>query len=230
LYGEALGMYGLYMNHVTNLVGGVYTDRKTSEQPGAVFTPVAKARQKEALRFLTQNVFEAPTWLLEKEILDRIQTSGPQAVQQRQAAVLNSLLTSARLGRMVDVELETPGIGYPVVEFLNDLRGAVWQDPAATARDPYRRALQRAHVTRLAALLTDPPAPPPGQGQGGGGGQQGQQQQFNVGASDLRALARAQLTEVRANARAAAARAGDSVARAHLLDIAERIDQALEPR
>jgi hypothetical protein len=230
LYGEALQMYGLYMNHVTNVIGGVYTDRKTSDQPGAVFTPVVKSDQKEALRFLSQNVFEAPTWLVEKEILDRIQTSGPLAVQQRQAAVLSSLLSSNRLGRMATVELETPGIGYPVVEFLNDLRAAVWQDPATTARDPYRRALQRAHVARLAALLTDPPTPAQGQGQGGGGGGGQQQQPFNVGASDLRALARAQLVELRANARAAAARAGDSVARAHLLDVGERIDQALEPR
>ena len=230
LYGEALQMYGMYVNHVANVIGGVYTDRKVSEQPGAVFTPVVKAKQKEALRFLAQNVFDAPTWLLEKEILDRIPAGGPQVVQQRQAAVLNTLLSTNRLGRMVEVDLETPGIGYPVMEFLTDLRVAVWQDAAVTARDPYRRALQRAHVARLAALLTDPPAPT-GQGPGGQGGGQGQQQpQFNVGASDLRALARAQLTDIRANARAAASRASDSVARAHLLDVAERIDQALEPR
>jgi hypothetical protein len=231
LYGEALQMYGLYTGHVTNIIGGVYADMKTTEQPGAVFTPVSRQKQKEALRFLAQNVFETPTWLLEPEILDRIATSGPQSVQQRQAAVLNSLLQTNRLGRMVDVELKNPGAGYPVAEFLGDLRNAVWQDAATTARDPYRRALQRAHVARLAALLTDPPAPPagpPGGGQGGGPGQQ--QPQFNVGASDLRGLARAQLVAIRADARAAAPRAGNEVARAHLNDIAERIDRAIDPR
>ena len=229
LYGEALGMYSMYMGHVANVIGGIYTDRKTTEQSGAVVTPVSKAKQKEALRFLSQNVFEAPTWLLEKEILDRLQISGPQALQQRQAGILNGILSTTRLGRMAEIELETPGAGYPVAEYLSDVRAAVWQDAASTARDPYRRSLQRAHVARLSALLIDPPAPAPG-GPGGGQGPGQQQPQFNVGASDIRGLARVQLMDIRANARAAANRTGDSVARAHLIDIAERIDEALEPK
>jgi hypothetical protein len=176
-------------------------------------------------------VFEAPTWLLQKEILDRLQTGGPQAIQQRQTQALNNLLATTRLGRMWEVEMENPGDGYPVVEFLNDVTAAIWQDAGVTARDPYRRALQRAEVARLSALLVDPPAPtqPQGQGQGAGPGPQGPPP-FNVGASDLRALARAELTQLRAMARSAAARSGSEVARAHLQDIVERINAALDPR
>ena len=231
VYGEAIGMYAMYIGHVSNVIGGVYADRKTADQPGAVFTPVSKAKQKEALRFLTQHVFEAPTWLLEKEIIDRLQIAGPQTIQQRQANVLNTIMNSARLGRMAEIELESPNAAYPLAEYLNDVRNGIWQQLSVTARDPYRRALQRAHIGRLAALLVDPPAPPaaaPGGGGGGGGGQ-GAQPPFNVGASDIRGLARAQLIELRSSARAAAG-SGDAVARAHLLDIADRIDQALEPR
>ncbi len=220
----------MYNNHVINVVGGVMTDRKTADQAGAVLTPVSRARQVEALRFIANNVFEAPTWLLEKEIVDRLQTSAPQAIQQRQASALNNLLSTSRLGRMAEVELESPGAGYPVVEFMNDVTAAVWQEASATARDPYRRALQRAHVGRLAALLEDPPAPTQQPGQGGGGqGQQGPPP-FNVGASDLRAIARAELTQVRAMARTAAARTSNEVARAHLLDIVERASAALDPK
>ena len=231
IYGEAIGMYTQYMGHVVTVIGGVYADLKTSEQQGAVFTPVSKAKQQDALQFLAQNVFEAPTWLLEDEILDRVAVQGPQTIQQRQAAVLTNLLAANRLGRMVEIELESPGEAYPVAEYLADLRSAVWRDPAITARDPYRRSLQRTHVARLAALLVDPPAPttPPG----GGGQQQKQQQQpppFNVGTSDLRPLARAQLIDLRGEAEAAVQRTMDRVARAHLLDIRDRITQALEPR
>ncbi|MEX2283567.1 MAG: zinc-dependent metalloprotease [Gemmatimonadota bacterium] len=224
VYGEAIGMYSQYMGHVANVIGGVYADLKTSEQQGAVFTPVPKARQQEALRFLAQHVFEAPTWLLEEEILDRINTPGPQTIQQRQAAILTNLLSAARLGRMVENDLESPGVGYPVAEYLEDVRTAVWQDAAASARDPYRRALQRNHIARLAALLVDPPpppSPPPGAPP--------QTPPFNVGASDLRSLARAQLTELRTSVQVAAARTSDRVARAHLLDVRDRITQVLEP-
>jgi hypothetical protein len=227
LYNEAIGMYSMYVGHVSNVIGGVYADLKTSDQQGAVFTPVAKAKQKDALRFLADEVFTAPLWLLEQEILDRVNIGGPQTIQQRQAAVLNNLLSSARLGRLAEVQLESRDGAYPVAEFLTDVRTAVWQDASATARDPYRRALQRTHVARLAALLVDPPAPtvpagaPPGFTL---------PPQFNVGASDIRAIARAQLVDLRTSASVAAARTDDVVARAHLQDIAERIRQALEPR
>jgi hypothetical protein len=227
LYGEAIGMYSTYMGHVTNVIGGIYADMKTADQQGAVFAPVPKAKQKDALNFLSEEVFTAPTWLLRPEILDRIAVSGPQTVQQRQAAVLNSLLSTARLGRMAETQLESPAAAYPVSEFLADVRAAIWQDPLTTARDPYRRALQRAHVARLAALLVDPPAPTQQQGGQGGGPPGGGQPQFNVGASDVRALARAELVEIR---RMAASATTDPVGRAHLLDIVERIRQALEPK
>ncbi len=230
LYGEAVQMYSLYSGHVTNVVGGIYADLKSSDQAGAVFAPVPQARQEAALEFLAENVFNAPTWLLENEILDRISTNGPQTVQQRQAAVLTSLLAANRLGRMVEIQLEWPGRGYPVDEYLDDLRSLVWREVAATARDPYRRALQRVHVARLSALLVDPPAPAAAPaGGGGGGGPQGGAPAFNVGASDLRALARNQLTDLRTGVRSAQARSTDRVAQAHLQDIAERITAALEP-
>lgn len=230
LYGEAIGMYSTYVGHVTNLIGGVYADLKTADQPGAVFTPVPKAKQKEALEFLAAEVFDAPAWLLEPGILQRISVNGPQTVQQRQAAALSSLLSSVRLGRLAETQLESPAAAYAVAEFLSDVRAAVWEDAVVTARDPYRRALQRTHIARLAALLVDPPPPTAGGGPGGGGGPPGGgQPAFNVGASDVRALARAELVELRRMANAALQRAPDPVARAHLLDAAERIRQVLEP-
>jgi hypothetical protein len=228
LYGEAIQMYSLYTGHVVNVIGGVHTDRKTADQQGSVFTPVPKDKQRAALAFLSAQVFDAPTWLLEEEILSRIPVSGPQTIQQRQAAVLTNLLLANRLGRMVEVQLETPNAGYPVNEYLAELRSAVWGDVTSTARDPYRRALQRTHVARLAALLVDPPAPAPAAQQGGG--PPATPPAFNVGASDLRSLARAQLSELRATATTSAGRTNDSIVRAHLVDIAERITQALDPR
>jgi hypothetical protein len=97
-----------------------------------------------------------------------------------------------------------PTVAYSVSAYLDDVRNGVWGDAAATARDPYRRALQRAHVTRLTTLM-----------RGGGG-------------TDVRALARAQLTGLRSSAMAAAGRSS-GVAKAHLEDVAKVIDLALEP-
>jgi hypothetical protein len=229
LYGELVASWARYMGHVTGVIGGVYADLKSADQDGAVYRPVSRARQQEALRFLDSHVFDAPAWLLERSILERVDAGGPQMLQQRQVAVLNALLSPARLGRMAQLEI-TGGDVYPVRELFDDVRAAIWRDAAATARDPYRRALQRAHVARLASLVNDEPAAPasPG-GPGGPGAQAAAAARFDAVHSDVRPLARAQLVTLRQAAANAAARSTDPLARAHLVDIVERIDAVLRP-
>ena len=207
LYGELDGQWSRYINHVVNVIGGVTADMKTADQAGAVFTPVPRAAQRRALDFLEAQVFEAPTWLLDPAILARISVGGPQQLQQRQAAVVAQLLSPARLTRMAQLELAGAADAWPVATYMDDVRTAVWENPATTARDSYRRALHRAHVARLAALV-----------------------ESATDASDVRPLARAQLVDLRARANAAAAASTDRVARAHLQDIAQRITTVLEPR
>ena len=52
LYGEFLGVWYRYMDHVVTNVGGVYHTLKTSEQEGVVFEPVPANIQRNAIRFL----------------------------------------------------------------------------------------------------------------------------------------------------------------------------------
>ena len=61
---------------VATLIGGVYVDNKTADQSGAVYTPVAKAKQKAALEFLNDNVFKSPDWLAPASVMSRL---GPAA-------------------------------------------------------------------------------------------------------------------------------------------------------
>jgi hypothetical protein len=205
LYGEALGQYSRLVNHVAGVIGGVEADLKTADQAGAVYSPVPRQRQRHALDFIGEHVFEAPVWLLDARIVERT-GAGAGAIQQRQAAMVNSLLSTPRLTRMLDLELTRRPNVYPVAAFMDDVRASVWRDAAATARDPYRRALQRAHVARLQALMNE-----------------------ENSTSDVRALARAQLVRLRQDAAAARSRVGnDAVARAHLDDVHARITAALE--
>jgi hypothetical protein len=207
IYGELDASWFRYVNHVVGEIGGRYADLKTADQAGAVYTPVPRARQKRALDFLTEQVFEAPTWLIDAEIMGLLGLNGPQRVQQRQASVLGALLQPARLDRMIQLELLHPGVAYPVPAYLDDVLAGIWGDPLVTARDPYRRALQRAHVLRLAALSG-----------------------AEADASDVRALSRAQLSALRTRAATAARATGDRLARAHLEDVMQSIDRALDPR
>ncbi|MDB4906021.1 MAG: hypothetical protein JWO05_805 [Gemmatimonadetes bacterium] len=229
LYGETLGSWSTYMGHVTSWVGGVNIDVKSADQAGAVFHVVPKAKQKEALAFLSANAFETPGWLAPEAILSR--TGEPAApLATRQVGVLTSLLDTRRLDRLSQSEAMSPSTAYPLAEFMGDLRQDVF---TRNVSDPSRRMLQRAYVERLNAILNPPAAAPAAPGAGGGGGQGGPPLPFlgapNVSRSDIPALARMQLRTVREEARANAA-ASTGLAKAHWMDIADRVTEVLDPR
>ena len=103
---------------------------------------------------------------------------------------------------------------------LDDVRGAVWQDPARVSEiGPYRRALQRTYLERLESLMTEEPPSfafgPVSQ---------------DVSTSDMRPLAREQLRSLRAAVSGRVDRGNaDRVTLAHLQDVLARIEGILEP-
>ena len=122
---------------------------------------------------------------------------------------------------------------WPVAEYLNEVKRLIWQTPQGTAPDANRRALQRAYVGRVTAIV-NPPAPPPAAAAAAAPGPAAPPGPFlapvNLAQSDLPALARAQLRAIQAAAKAAASTATTAVLKAHWSDIADRVGEALEPR
>lgn len=233
IYGETLGMWSTYMGHVTTIVGGVTVDLKSADQGANVYRVVPKARQKAALAFLNANVFTTPTWLAPPDIASRL---GPSSIGTRQAAVLTSLLSTARLGRLAEAEEADPAAAYPLGEFLADLKADVFGSPVTgPAPDANRRMLQRVYLERLAAIVNPPAAPAPAPGAAPVPAAPIALPPFvappNVPRSDLPALARAQLRQIRDDARRTAANAAPSaVIRAHWQDIADRVDDVLDAK
>ena len=231
LYGEALGMWSTYMGHVTTLIGGVNVDLKSTEQAGAVYTPVPKAKQQAALAFIAANVIETPAWLAPKEIIDRIgPPPGNGSVGARQAGIVSQLLEARRLGRLQEIQAMDPAGAYPLAEYLGDVKTALYGAPAGGSPDANHRALQRTYLDRLAILL-NPPATPAGGG-GFGGGQSPPTALVaapNLGRSDIVALARAQVRQIREESDRAASATNDIVLRAHWQDISDRATGILEP-
>ena len=224
LYGEAIGMWGLYMRHVASLIGGVYVDPRTATEVGAVYSPVPRERQERALAFLAENALRTPSWLAPVAITGRV---GPSSLVEAQSRVLGTLLDADRLGRLSRSREITASAGYPVADYLGGLRRAVWSDRAP---DDNLRALQRVYLDRLEALV-NPPAP-----ERGGNGEERREPPsplvapVNVSRSDLPALAREELRAIRATAQTSAAAAPAGVQRAHWADVAARVDAILDPR
>ncbi len=223
LYSEVIGQYTRYMGHVAKNVAGIYETPKTVEQSGAVYELVPKATQKEAVQFLQAQLFTTPTWLLDKEILSRINGNPATIILGRQESVLGRLLSVGTLNKLVNAEAINSNT-YTVTEYMSDLKKGIFSELSSRKPiDIYRRNLQKAYVTALGGLMKTPELPagiPPAFAS-----------MFpNPTKSDVSSVGRAHLVSLRNEVRAAAAGAADAMSRYHLQDLAERITEQLDPK
>jgi hypothetical protein len=223
LYGNAVSQWGRYNGHVAAIVGSAETQERYGT--GIRFTPTTKARQQEAMRHLAQNAFRVPGWLIDRDILFRIQADGQVArIRRAQAGVLSSLLSASRLNRLIEYEALTPaGQSYTIADLVGDLRTGVWSElsQSRVAIDVYRRNLQRAYIEAVERVIF-PPEPPPGAQVPGGQ----QQPQFPT---DARPAMRGHLVELDRAIEQAIPRAADGMTRLHLRDIRLEIERLLDP-
>jgi hypothetical protein len=212
---------------VAVVVGGVYRHEKYPNQAGLIHTPVPRARQAEAVRFLNENAFATPSWLFDAEILRRVEPYGfVDRVRARQTTLLNTLFQDGRLVRLAEQQATLPaGEAYALVDLFGDVRRGLFSEygPGAPVVDPYRRSLQHAFVDVMNRLLNTPLVP-----QGGGGGFFGGDP-VPPRPRDAQSLARLELTELAGTLRGAQARVTDRATRAHVAHLLARIDEVLNP-
>ncbi|MGB3605890.1 zinc-dependent metalloprotease [Psychroserpens sp.] len=223
MYGHVISQFNRYMGHVSNNIGGVYEYYKAADQPGAVYTPVPRDHQEEAMAFIQSNLFETPDWLIDKAIFDRIEYSGSiDRVRGLQVRTLNNIMGLGKMQRLTEAETYNGDEAYALSEMMSDLRKGIWSELRTGKNiDTYRRNLQRAHIDRLAYLMTAE-------------NQSGRTRSpyvkrtaVNTSQSDIRAVVRAELKSLRGVLRSA--RGGDSMSRIHIADAIERVDAILNP-
>jgi hypothetical protein len=212
LYGRMLGQWRLEMGHVTQVVGGLWSQQKHIGQEGVLFTPAPKERQAEAVKFLNENAFATPSWMIRPEILRRIETSGvTDRIKSAQQGVLSQLMSSSRFGRLVEEEAIDGDKAYRPVDFLDDVRKGVWSElngAGAVKIDAYRRNLQRAYLDLMGDKLNG---------------------RFAV-ADDQRPFIRGELRALNGDLVRALARTTDRATRMHLEDAKDQIAKVLDPK
>jgi hypothetical protein len=230
LYVQLTSQFTRYMGHVTANVGGIQETFKSVEQAGDVYEPTPKATQKEAVAFLNKQLFETPTWLLDKNILNKINSpAANERVQTIQTNVLNSLLDAQRMFKLSSSAARFGSNTYTLDEMMDDVRKGVWSELATKkAIDPYRRNLQKAYVEKLISII-NPPAPVVAlAAQGGRGGGFGPVV-VNTKNTDVTSVARGTLRSLQAEIKAAIAGTTDKMSKYHLQDVNDRITEALDP-
>lgn len=219
LYGEMLGVWSRYVGHVVTHVGGVVEDTKNPSQEGEVYGPVDKAYQKSAMQWLQKNAFATPSWLLDDAILKNINYAGyTDRIRSLQSRHLNNLLNFERLGRLIDHKA-MDAKNYSALDMLRDLRIGLWSETRAGSNvTVYRRNLQRAYLDRMTYLMTEELNP------------QRSRQYFNVNQSDVRALVRGELNQLKSVLSSASKSALNTETKYHYRDCIERIKNVLDPK
>jgi hypothetical protein len=229
VYTRLLGQWSLEMNHVAQVVGGLNSQEKVIGQEGRVFTLVPKPRQEEAVKFLVDSAMATPAWLIDPEILRRIEPNGAlQRIRNAQASVLNQLLNDQRFARLIEQQTIDGNAAYTAAELLATVRKGVWKelDGGTVKIDAYRRNLQNAYLELVNTKLNGSAAPAAAGGRGGGGGRGG----APAKSDDEKPFYRAELHALNTSISAALAKANDHDTKAHLEGAKDQIARILDPK
>ncbi|HUP29343.1 MAG TPA: zinc-dependent metalloprotease [Usitatibacter sp.] len=215
--------YALAAQVATKYVGGVIYVRDHAGSARASFTPIAPERQREALKLVTDGLFQVDSFKFKPEFLTRLAADPFEAgvgerasftlaarVLNVQTQALDRLMSDAVALRLLDGSFKTAeGKKYLSLSDLYDnLQASIWGDLKGTGDiSLMRRNLQREHVRRVTLMLT----------RGGGA------------PADARALQRENTRALLGQLRTAHARPGLSKeARAHLADSLNTLEEALK--
>jgi hypothetical protein len=235
LYNREVGQWRTELNHVANLIGGMNSQEKLGDQSGVRFVPVPKARQQQALKFISDNAFQTPTWLVDTDILRKMEPNGEVTrIVNAQSSLIASLLNDAKLTRLIETEAlaKNPSDVYSFAEMLNDLRHGVFTEIYGSAPvkiDVYRRGLQRAYLTDIGNKINPPAAGAAAGGRGGGGGGRGGAAAPPANTGEIKSMLRGELKVLDSELAAAQKRATDVPTKRHLDDARQQISHILKP-
>lgn len=157
MYNTLLSQFRRYMGHVANNIGGVYQFYKTADQDGAVYTHVSKEHQKACVNFLNNHLFNTPYWMIEKDILNKIEFAGmTNRIRTVQSSYLNNILDFGKMARMIENEALNGNNAYTLENFMNDVKNGIWSELRNGKKiDVYRRNLQRTYIQRLGYIMAN---------------------------------------------------------------------------
>jgi hypothetical protein len=229
VYNRTVGQWATEAGHVATIIGGGTVQYKAGGQPGPVYVALSKARQAEAVKFLNDDVFHAPSWLIQPDIAARIEPTGMlNRINGAQNRILTSALDDGRMNRLLEGEAlaKDKSSVYTLSGLLDDLRKGLWSEEyAGKSADAFRRDLQNDYLTTIERKLKPEPAVAAAAGRAGGAG-------FGarvVLSDDAKSELRGTLVTLRNDLKAAQGK-GDRSTQLHVAGAVKRIDDILDPK
>ena len=225
MYGQVVTQYQRYIFHAAKNIGGIMSTPKTVEQEGVVVEFVTKAKQKEAMAFLQNQLFTTPKWLVDNSIAEYTGNNKIATIGNIQSSAVDRLLSNTTVDKLIRAG-EANAAAYSVNEMITDLRKGIYTELASRKSiDVYRRNLQKMFAERLMNNMEESAMPVAISI--GRGGPSASNYSNN---SDTKSVARMQLKILAAEIKAALPLYQDMMSKAHLEDVLVRINHSLDPK
>ncbi len=133
-----INQWKMYAGHVMAYVGGFYINNPVAGEDFCRYVPVEKEKQREAIKYLSEEVFQIPDWLFGADIWKKsypvrtspageIEYSPYSTARELQYAVFYDLMKDDRLLRMYESEVLAGNKVYTPEEMFVDLHRAVFK-------------------------------------------------------------------------------------------------------
>ncbi|QES87792.1 zinc-dependent metalloprotease [Rhizosphaericola mali] len=228
VYTQLFGEYNRFVNHVLKNVGGIEETYKSVEEPGNVYYPTSKQRQKQAVQFLNNQVFNNVDWLDDQNIMNKITNPGyGDKIANLQSTTLSNLLSSSRLQRLELCENRFGDTTYTPIEFITDVHDGIFSELKSNAAiTAPRRSLQKVYVNTLIDIISAKSPASSGispmilalMGVSSS----------DINTSDIPSIVKGHLKDLKAEIDAT--NSSDKLTKYHLADLSDRIKKALDPK
>jgi hypothetical protein len=228
IYTQLTSQFNRYMGHVSKNIGGILETPKTVEQSGTVYERNPASVQKEAMKFLSEQLFTTPTWIIDQKILNNTGDDPLEMINKVQSPTLNRLVSNTTLAKLISAEAADGNAAYKITDFFTDMENAVFTELKSNKEiDLYRRNLQKAYVEKMIGLIKPADKTPTTltmtlQRTSSGSALSAMQ-------SDVASVVKGELRALNTSIKSAANQAS-GVSKYHLEDLADRIEQALNPK
>jgi hypothetical protein len=218
IYAALTGQYRRYMGHVTKNIGGIYEDPKTYDMDGEAYSVTPVEIQVDAVKFLNEQLFKTPTWLLNQDILSKTTPdAGLEFIKSIQDRIITSLFSYDRLVRLIEsASINTNN--YSADRLFSDIKNSIFSElNTNTAIDIYKRNLQKVLVTKFIDIVnTDKTATT-----------EFNKRKYTVLDTDIPSIARGNLMELKTKLKLVVGLTQDKLSKYHLQDLIARIEKAL---
>ena len=124
MHSEIQKQFQRYIKHCMVYIGGSYINYSVKGDNQKEFEPVSKAKQKEALKFVLEQIYEYPNWANNKELMAQISSAGDN-ISKLQTSVIRDLLNPSTLGKIGSLAKKSND-PYTQKEYLKDIYNYVW--------------------------------------------------------------------------------------------------------